>query len=79
MGYQFDSPNVNPHSPKAACLCKPRDVVVTVRNGNYSAFNGYHFTPSDYSEVMCLKCGWRWRTKAQWVHSTPGCLPGQGD
>lgn len=27
-------------------------VVVTVRCGNYSAFNGYHFTRSDYGAAL---------------------------
>jgi hypothetical protein len=41
--------------------------VVTQRRANRSAFNGYHETPSDYSEVMCLECGARWRTRAKYV------------
>jgi hypothetical protein len=51
------------------CKHKPRrdHVVVVTRNGNYSAFNGYAFTPSDYSAVRCLVCGCYWRTKAAWV------------
>lgn len=40
---------------------------VTVLRGNHSAFNGYHFTPSAYSEVKCLTCGRIWRTKAAYV------------
>jgi hypothetical protein len=43
------------------------DHVVTARLRNYSAFNGYHCTPSDYSEVRCLATGARWRTKAAYV------------
>lgn len=38
-----------------------------VRNGNYSAFNGYRFTPSDYSSVRCLTCGQSGRTNAAWA------------
>jgi hypothetical protein len=38
---------------------------------NYSAFNGYHFTPSDYSAVQCLTCGASWRTKAKYVSDLP--------
>lgn len=34
---------------------------------NYSAFNGYHYTPSDYSAMACAKCGSLWRTKANYV------------
>lgn len=40
---------------------------VTARRCNYSAFNGYHWTPSDYSEVRCSECLASWRTKAQYV------------
>lgn len=44
---------------------------VTVRNANYSAFNGYHRTPSAYSEVVCTSPEHngspRWRTKAKYV------------
>lgn len=45
--------------------------VVSVLRGNYSAFNGYRFTPSDYSEVRCERCGVRWRTKAAYVDTLP--------
>lgn len=37
------------------------------RNCNYSHFNGRRWTPSDYSALVCMKCGWRWRTKAAYV------------
>lgn len=52
-----------------ACQHRPRPehVVVVTREANYSAFNGYRYTPSDYSGVLCLTCGARWRTKAGWV------------
>lgn len=45
--------------------------VVTQRNGNASAFNGYHWTPSDYSAVHCPLCPTAWRTKAKFVNSLP--------
>lgn len=38
---------------------------------NFSAFNGYHQTPSDYSGVKCEHCGRRWRTKAAYVEGLP--------
>lgn len=38
---------------------------------NHSAFNGYHYTPSDYSEVTCMACGSVWRTKAAYVAELP--------
>lgn len=44
---------------------------VTVREANYSAFNGYRRTPSAYSEVRCMICGRRWRTKAAYVKTLP--------
>lgn len=34
---------------------------------NTSAFNGGHYTPSDYSDVECRSCGSIWRTKAGYV------------
>lgn len=34
---------------------------------NHSAFNGYRYTPSDYSSINCTKCGACWRTKAAYV------------
>lgn len=54
-----------------ACKCKPRNVEVLVRNGNYSAFNGYRFAWSRYSKVRCRTCGRIWRTKAKYVNQAP--------
>jgi len=45
--------------------------VVVQRNGNASAFSGYHWTPSDYSGIRCLKCNRYWRTKANYVRHLP--------
>ncbi len=45
--------------------------MVRTRKANYSAFNGYHYTPSDYSEVICPACPGRWRTKANYVDDLP--------
>lgn len=59
------------------CVCPgPRKArmaswVVRVLRGNYSAFNGYRFTPSDYSEVSCTVCERRWRTSAKYVDELP--------
>lgn len=53
------------------CKCSPRRLVVTMRNYNRSAFNGYHWTPSDYSQVRCLTCGHFYRTKAKYVDGLP--------
>ncbi len=59
-----------------ACQCaerkKPpgeRNWVVRQRNCNHSAFSGYHYTPSDYSSVVCYSCTAVWRTKAAFVYS----------
>ncbi len=49
------------------CSCPLRHKVVVTRCGNYSAFNGYRFTPSDYSCIRCLRCGIFFRTKARYV------------
>jgi len=40
--------------------------ILTYR-GNFSAFNGYKFAPSDYSCIQCKKCSSVWRTKASYV------------
>jgi uncharacterized Zn finger protein len=50
------------------CECGGREGWrVIQRKCNHSAFNGYHYTPSDYSAVRCEKCGHIWRTKAKYV------------
>lgn len=57
---------------RARCpRCRSYDVRVVDRYCNYSAFNGYHRTPSDYSRVECQDCGTHWRTRAAWVAWTP--------
>lgn len=38
---------------------------------NRSAFNGYRYTPSEWSEVVCAIDGKRWRTKAAYVDQLP--------
>lgn len=54
------------------CTCGRRDAWRVLQyKCNYSAFNGYHRTPSDYSAVVCERdaggCGTIWRTKAAYV------------
>lgn len=63
-------------SGQNVCKCAPRNVVVTKRHYNRSAFNGYRDTYSDYSEVRCMDCGQFWRTNAKWVETTPDGKPG---
>jgi hypothetical protein len=68
------------YSPKAlACTDKDHQGTwaVIVRNGNYSAFNGYRFTPSDYSLVKCRSCGAHWRTRAGYVATLPDARDGE--
>lgn len=57
-----------------SCSCEERTKpiaerawVVWHRRCHYSAFSGYHRTPSDYSTVRCLRCGSVGRTKAKYV------------
>jgi hypothetical protein len=62
------------------CMRDHRDSWAVVnRKCNFSAFNGYHWTYSDYSLVLCDPdlggCGRRWRTKAAYVDD----LPDQGE
>lgn len=63
------------HNP---CTCGRKrgdrtDLVVLMRNHNCSAFNGYHWTPSDYSLGQCTRphCTGMWRTKAAYVNTLP--------
>jgi hypothetical protein len=60
----------------SACHCEERKKPVKDRNWeiwqyrcNHSAFNGYHYTPSDYSTIVCNAdgCVGCWRTKADFV------------
>lgn len=44
---------------------------VLQRNCHHSAFAGYHRTYSDYSSVICMKCGGAWRTRAKYVDDLP--------
>lgn len=57
-----------------ACQCPERKKPVKERNWvvrqymcNHSAFNGYHYTPSDWSSINCRECRHVWRTKAAYV------------
>jgi len=65
-----------------ACKCKEREEPLYLKAGsnrptrlwrvrqrrcNHSAFNGYHYTPSKWSSVTCLRCGALWRTTADYV------------
>lgn len=60
------------HTP---CTCPDRKKAmaehweVTQFMCNHSAFNGYHYTPSRYSHVICTApgCCGSWRTTAAYV------------
>jgi hypothetical protein len=49
------------------------DLVVKMRRYNCSAFNGYHYTPSQYSMISCTRpsCYGTWRSKEKYVDSLP--------
>lgn len=55
------------------CLCSRDYYRVLHRNHNHSHFEtpkgAEHF--SWYSGIVCLRCGWIFRTKAKWVNRTP--------
>lgn len=57
-----------------ACNCVQRRVSLAARRWrvlqrrcNHSAFNGYRYTPSRHSSILCLFCGASWRTSAKYV------------
>lgn len=57
-----------------SCKCPEKNKPISKRNWfvlqrecNFSAFSGYHYTPSAYSGVRCMSCGTYWRTKANYV------------
>ena len=57
-----------------ACHCDERKKPIKERKWaiwqykhNRSAFNGYHKTSSDYSQLFCASCQMTWRTKADYV------------
>lgn len=61
-----------------ACQCAEREKplrerawVVLQRWCNHSAFNGYRYTPSEWSALMCRECHASWRTKAKYVDELP--------
>jgi hypothetical protein len=55
------------HCPERKKPVRERKWVVIQRNCNHSAFNGYHKTPSEYSDVYCQVCRALGRTKARYV------------
>jgi hypothetical protein len=74
-------PTPGADEPRRTYACTDKDHqgtwAVVVRNGNYSAFSGYRFTPSDYSSVRCGTCHHVWRTKAAYVAGLPDAPRGE--
>jgi hypothetical protein len=69
-----------------SCHCPERRKPIAERNWgvyqrycNFSAFSGYHQTPSDYSGVVCLSCRATGRTKAAFVSALPDITMKDGD
>ncbi len=53
---------------------KDRRWGVIDRHCNHSAFNGYRWTPSDYSAIAYPECLGVWRTKAAYVDYLRDCV-----
>ncbi len=51
--------------------CNSGSIVVTARLHNRSAFGGYRIQVSVYSELRCLNCWRRWRSKSPAVAALP--------
>lgn len=67
-----------------ACKCEEKNKPVLERAwrvlqrlSNRSAFNGGHYTPSDWSAICCLRCRASWRTKATYVYSLKDASPSE--
>lgn len=63
------------------CTCSRDNYRVSHRNHNHSYFEtpkgGAHY--SDYSEIVCLACGWRFRTKTKWSARAPDLTQAEDD
>lgn len=62
------------HCPERSKPPAKRNWGVIQRKCNHSAFNGYHWTPSDWSRVVCFSCGYGGRTKAAYVLALPDAV-----
>jgi hypothetical protein len=62
-------------SPRIYMACQEPDHKahwhVTQRKCNFSAFNGYRYSRSDYSQVRCPIDGKTWRSKGAYVDELP--------
>lgn len=61
--------------PSKPCTAGPTEWRVAQYRCNHSAFNGYRKTPSDYSLIQCLRCGYLWRSKAKYTNGMPMITP----
>lgn len=50
---------------RAGKPCRSFKLAVTAYKENHSHFEVGHHAASDYSEVTCIECGTRWRTKSK--------------
>ena len=66
---RFGAPKPGQHGGMYECDAPKSEWRVLDRYCNYSAFNGGHRTPSEYSACKCLRCDHVWRTKADYVGS----------
>lgn len=69
---KYQHPPTHPSDPCKALIDKWR---VIDRHCNYSRFGGGRCQPSQYSALKCLKCGARWRTKADYVALVKDATP----
>lgn len=55
------------------CDCLRQYYRVVHRHHNHSYFESPQGQPhySNYSGIVCMRCGWRFRTKAKWVNGCP--------
>lgn len=65
------SVSFNCHCGERSKPVNQRKWVVIKRRGSHSAFNGYRWKASDYSEVFCVVCRALGRTKAAYVSQLP--------
>lgn len=60
-------------STMKTCRCDRKHYRVLHRNHNHSYFEypkgQQHF--SNYSGIICMRCGWIFRSKAKWVLACP--------
>lgn len=55
------------HRDSTRCDAPIEEWRVLDRHCNYSKFSGSRYTPSNYSGCLCMRCGYRWRTQADYV------------